>query len=149
MVLGIFRNGRKVKLFIVNNTTMFNFLKKPEKLSYNEFKDQIYMKLSEENKHELFYYSLFDPSGWEELSLGKSANIEEFSRDIKLQVKSIIRGRANREFFKKRFKGYYKGDKDKLQYFLEGYIYSDKLCKFMIAAELEKRGLKLAGGNLI
>jgi hypothetical protein len=98
-------------------------------LSFNRFKEE-YKDIEDENiKHELFYLSLFDISFQD---LEKSDIMRRIWKDVEKKVKERIP-----HFFKK---GIFK--KMSVDDFIQKNVYNDRLCKFIIAFELEKQGVK-------
>ena len=57
-------------------------------VDYQNYKKHVYNKLQPHEKHELFYYSLFDPSGWEELSMPP---LETIQKELPKKVINLIR----------------------------------------------------------
>jgi len=98
-------------------------------LSFQKFKE-IYKEIEERDKHKIFYYSLFDISSFifvEKMSkLGKE--LSEIDRKINEEIPKL--------FLKRGIKR-----SDKLA-FVRRNVYSDRLCRFLIAVELKKKGIK-------
>ncbi len=111
--------------------------KAPKKVKYTEFRNLVFRNISsEKDKHKLFYYSLFDPSSWEEV-FTKTMNIEKFMKELQENIYKTLKS-VSKEFWKKYLRGQYKNEPRK-DYFFKECVYTDMLCKFLIACELEER----------
>jgi len=99
-----------------------------ELLSFEEF-EKYYDKIkSDENKHELFYCSLFDITSIDEREVGR--RMKEF-REIEREVIEEIRFVFNPLFKKKKIENF--------EEFMKKNVYADRLCRLIIKKELEKR----------
>jgi hypothetical protein len=98
-------------------------------LSFQKFKE-IYKEIEEKDKHEIFYYSLFDISSFifiEKMSkLGRE--LSEIDRKINEEIPKLFLKRGIKRT-------------DKLA-FVRRNVYSDRLCRFLIAIELKKKGIE-------
>jgi len=109
-----------------------NIMKKG--LSYKNFKNKIFEKLDNHNLHKLFYFSLFDPSSWEEdFIFRKLININEIEKSI-----INIISKADKKFLVHFFE--WPKERDK---FFNTFVYSDMLSRFLIAYGLEKLGIRI------
>jgi hypothetical protein len=97
-------------------------------LSFQKFKE-IYKEIEEKDKHKIFYYSLFDISSFifieKRSKLGRE--LSEIDRKINEEIPKIILKRGIKRT-------------DKLA-FVRRNVYSDRLCRFLIAIELKKKGI--------
>lgn len=98
-------------------------------LSFERFKKEYKKIKSEVDRHEIFYLSLFDISFQD---VEKSSEM----RRIWKWIKEKIRDRIVHHFKKGIFR------KVNVDDFIQRNIYNDRLCKFIIAIELEKEGLR-------
>jgi hypothetical protein len=98
-------------------------------LPFEAFKKS-YNKLKDEEEHGVFYYSLFD--------ISDIAQYEETG--IKNERKRI-----EKEIMEKIPKVFKTGKlkKEKKEDFIRRNVYTDRLCKYIIAVELEKKGHKI------
>jgi hypothetical protein len=98
-------------------------------LSFQNFKE-IYKEIEEKDKHKIFYYSLFDISSFifiEKMSkLGRE--LSEIDRKINEEIPRLFLKRGIKKT-------------DKLA-FVRRNVYSDRLCRLLIAIELEKKGVE-------
>jgi len=98
-------------------------------LSFQKFKE-IYKEIEEREKHKIFYYSLFDISSFifiEKMSrLGRE--LSEIDRKINEEIPKLFLKRGIKRT-------------DKLA-FVRRNVYSDRLCRFLIAIELKKKGVE-------
>jgi hypothetical protein len=98
-------------------------------LSFQKFKE-IYKQIEERGKHKIFYYSLFDISSFifiEKMSkLGKE--LSEIDRKINEEIPNLFLKRGIKRT-------------DKLA-FVRRNVYSDRLCRFLIAIELKNKGIE-------
>jgi len=98
-------------------------------LSFQKFKE-IYKEIEEKDKHKIFYYSLFDISSFifiEKMSrLGRE--LSEIDRKINEEIPKLFLKRGIKRT-------------DKLA-FVRRNVYSDRLCRFLIAIELKKKGVE-------
>ena len=98
-------------------------------LSFQRFKE-IYKEIEEKDKHKIFYYSLFDISSFifiEKMSrLGRE--LSEIDRKINEEIPKLFLKRGIKRT-------------DKLA-FVRRNVYSDRLCRFLIAIELKKKGVE-------
>ena len=110
-----------------------------KELSYKIFKDKVFKKLDDQKLHELFYFSLFDPSSWEEdFNFRRLINIDEIQKNI-IEIIS----EANKNFLKHFIKKAEERDK-----FFNTFVYSDKLSRFLIAYGLEKLEIRIDENSL-
>ncbi|MDT7858789.1 MAG: hypothetical protein RQ930_01945 [Candidatus Aenigmarchaeota archaeon] len=101
-----------------------------ELLSFEEF-EKYYDKIkNDENKHELFYCSLFDITSIDERQVGR--RMKEF-REIEKDVIEKIRFVFNPLFKKKKIENF--------EEFMKKNVYADRLCRLIIKKELEKKRL--------
>jgi hypothetical protein len=98
-------------------------------LSFQKFKE-IYKNIEERDKHKIFYYSLFDISSFifieKRSKLGRE--LSEIDRKINEEIPRLILKRGAKRT-------------DKLA-FVRRNVYSDRLCRFIIAIELKKKGVE-------
>jgi len=92
-----------------------------------EWLDSTFSILTQEEINSLFYFSLFDPSGWEEDDLTFHFNEEELRKEIK-------------DFLKK-YKFNESGDRNIDRYILSNF-YNGKIINQLICLHLKKLGLK-------
>jgi len=110
------------------------FRKKEILPSYEEFKKLI-NKLDSSSEHQLFYYSLFDPSTWEEeKDKDKQAFISKELEEVKKEVPTIFK-KFDKKFFRK-----FLNSKNR-EMFFKDFVYSDILARFLIASKLESLGI--------
>ena len=95
-------------------------------MKYQDYTRHVYNKLSPRKKHELFYYSLFDPSGWEELSMPPLKTIQE---ELPKKVVNLIRRATKHQSVRSKIK--------RKENFLRNFVYAGKLCHFTLAAALK------------
>jgi hypothetical protein len=101
-----------------------------ELLSFEEF-EKYYDKIkNDEDKHELFYCSLFDITSIDERQVGR--RMKEF-REIEKDVIEEIRFVFNPLFKKKKIENF--------EEFMKKNVYADRLCRLIIKKELEKKGV--------
>lgn len=98
-------------------------------LSFQKFKE-IYKEIEEKDKHKIFYYSLFDISSFifieKRSKLGRE--LSEIDRKINKEIPRLFLKRGIKRT-------------DKLA-FVRRNVYSDRLCRFLIAIELKKKGVE-------
>jgi hypothetical protein len=116
------------------------------KISVQSF-EEVYKKIKQKQPHNLntlFYYSLFDPSSYESdgLLLGKSFPPLEMRKEIEKNVISIIK-ENDKKFWKNRIKG------RKKEKFLRSFVYSDKLCKYIIYCKLKENGIECKVSDIV
>ena len=115
---------------------------RPKMVKYGEFVQSIFNPLQPNERHELFYCSLFDPSSWEELEK-RRLGLRDFQRWLGERVIELIK-RKNQKFFRKYVEP--KGRKNKeerKEYFLASLVYSEDLCNFMVASALRGKGVNI------
>jgi len=100
-------------------------------MNYREFVSDIFNRLSPSQKHELFYFSLFDPSSWEEGV--RYPILKEFKEELDERVVDLAK-RVNPKFYRKITKSGVRKTK-----FLITFIYTGDLCCFMLAAALNEK----------
>jgi len=100
-------------------------------MKYGEFVSGIFNKLSPDQKHELFYFSLFDPSSWEEWE--RYPELKEFQKELDGKVVNLVKG-VNPKFYKKHAKSEVRKTK-----FLRTFVYTGDVCCFMLAAALNEK----------
>lgn len=100
-------------------------------MNYREFVSDIFDKLSPGQKHELFYFSLFDPSSWEEW--GGLERYPKLKGELDKRVVDLVT-RVNPKFFKKHAKSDVRRTK-----FLRTFVYTGDLCRFMLVAALNEK----------
>jgi hypothetical protein len=108
------------------------------KISLQSF-EKLYKKIKQKQPHNLntlFYYSLFDASSYESNGLlsGKPFPPLEIRKEIEKNVIPIFK-----ENDKKFWRNKIKGRKEK---FLRSFVYSDKLCKYIIYCELKEKDIE-------
>lgn len=103
-------------------------------LTYKTFKREVFNKLGERKRNTLFYWSLFDPSSWEESSQPK--HFPNFTKGQSSVVNILKCSKAVKKHTKT------KTDKDN---FKRQFIYSELLTNYLLAAEIE---LKLKTSRL-
>jgi hypothetical protein len=122
--------------------------RKPRQVEYNDLNGLVLKNLTPESKHILFYYSLFDPSGWEEDFI-KAIETKNFLKERKREILKIIKTADKTTEFRKKYivgKPYSDGTQ-KVNFLIDRN--SDRLCKFLIASELEKNGIRLSRKGLL
>jgi hypothetical protein len=98
-------------------------------LPFEAFKKS-YNKLKDEEKHEVFYYSLFD--------ISDIAQYEETEiKNERKRIEKEIMENVPKVFKSGKFK------KESREDFIRRNVYTDRLCKYIIAVELEKKGIRL------
>jgi len=115
---------------------------RPKKVKYGEFVQSIYTPLPPNERHELFYYSLFDPSSWEDLE-GRILRLRDFQQWVGEGVIELIK-RRNQIFFRKYIepKGR-KNREERKEHFLASLVHSEDLCNFMIASALREKRIDI------
>jgi len=100
-------------------------------VEYKEFVSDIFNRLSLIQKHKLFYFSLFDPSSWEELE--RYPELGKLQKEIDEEVVKLMK-ETNFKFYRKHLKS-----KEARTNFLRSFVYNGDLCSFMIAAALNEK----------
>lgn len=95
-------------------------------VKYNLFKESLFPKLTIEEKNTLFYWSLLDPSGWQEI------NIENYYPDVNSGHSKIIKILSKNPPIKRII------SKNKSK-FVKNFINGEFLINYLIAAQLEDR----------
>lgn len=100
-------------------------------MKYKEFVSGIFNRLSPGQKHELFYFSLFDPSSWEEW--GGLERYPKLKGELDKRVVDLAK-RVNPKFYKKHARSDVRRTK-----FLRTFVYTGDLCRCMLAAALNEK----------
>jgi len=107
----------------------------PKKMDYSAFVNDIFKFLQKDERNELFYCSLFDPSSWEEI-VERQRMFLNFQKNTERRIIRLLKGKI--PSFKK-----YMGSKIKKEYFLESFVYTGDLCVFMLAAALREKTVEI------
>ena len=102
-------------------------------MEYKEFVSDIFNKLSPSQKHEIFYYSLFDPSSWEEWEREDRERYPKFQEEVDKKVVDMVKGVTPR-FYRK----HAKSERRRMK-FLRTFVYGGDLCCFLLAAALNEK----------
>ncbi len=103
---------------------------------YNKFKEEIFDKISDNEKSILFYWSLFDPSSWEE---GTTPKFIPESKRGKRRVFKILKERSR----------LYKKIIEEDENFDKKFIWSELLTNYLLTAEIEKKSNEVGIKNKI
>ena len=122
-------------------------IKKPKFVNYHDFKKEIFDTFKNDNKvlHTFFYYSLFDPSGWEERI--KFLDFKKLQKEIKENVLVRIR-KQNTKFYKTYIARFGKTKDEREEKFIKRFVYSDRLCRFLMASWLKDNKFRVILGYL-
>ncbi len=106
------------------------------KIAYNTFKKEVFNKIRERQKNKLFYWSLFDPSTWEEI---EQPNFLPRFKSGKREVLSILKISPS-------LKKLIRQGKDE---FYEYFVQSELLTKYLLSAQIGYRSNKKLRGKLV